>query len=149
MTNKSVEAEPSVPEQKLEILKDKELSSGQKLDDNPNVNVPQELLEALDENVDISVTPDNSQDINIKEEDMSGKDEEAEPIVQTDKKGNLIFTCNICRTYKGNVDLTRKHQEEAHGKYEYPCKNPHCAAVYKTKGGLNKHVKMHIKVTST
>ena len=66
--------------QKLEILKDKELSSGQKLDDNPNVDVPQELLEALDENVDISVTPDNSQDINIKE-DMSGKDEEAEPIV--------------------------------------------------------------------
>ena len=64
-----------------------------------------------------SVTPDNSQDINIKEEDMSVKDDAAEPIVQMDKKGDLIFMCNICHTYKGTVDLTRKHQEEAHGEY--------------------------------
>ena len=59
-----------------------------------------------------SVTPDNSQDINIKEEDMSVKDDAAEPIVQMDKKGDLIFMCNICHTYKGTVDLTRKYQEE-------------------------------------
>ena len=147
--NKSGQAEAMTTEteETLKILKDKVISSG--LDDNDNQD-DQNVDDRIVDNVaQESVTPDNSQDINIKEEDTSVKDDAAEPIVQTDKKGNLIFTCNICHTYKGTVDLTRKYQEKAHGEYEYSCKNPHCAAVYKTKGGLNKHVKKHIEVTPT
>ena len=153
------EARATETDETLQILKDKELPTH--LDDDANLgdedvddgnvdDVAQEpVLETVDKPVDKPFTPDISQDFNIKDEDISAKDDAAEPIVQTDKKGNLIFMCNICHTYKGTVDFTRKHQEEAHGEYEHSCKNPHCAAVYKTKGGLNKHIKKHIKVTPT
>ena len=145
--NKSDQAETMTTETEgtLKILKDKVISSG--LDEGDNQDDQNVDDGIVDDVAQDSVTPDNSQDINIKEEDMSVKDNAAEPIVQMDKKGNLIFMCNICCTYKGTVDLTWKHQEEAHGEYEYSCRNPHCAAVYKTKGGLNKHVKKHIEVT--
>ena len=79
--NKSDQAETMTTETEgtLKILKDKVTSSGLDEDDNQDdQNVDARIVDDVAQD---SITPENSQDINIKEEDMSGKDEEAEPIV--------------------------------------------------------------------
>ena len=98
------EARATETDETLQILKDKELPTH--LDDDANLgdedvddgnfdDVAQEpVLETVDKPVDKPFTPDISQDFNIKDKDISAKDDAAEPIVQMDKKGNLIFTCN-------------------------------------------------------
>ena len=132
----------------MKVFSDKELSSDQQLEPSDNPEIKQELPEAGAAAAKMMEDQDISYDTTVKDDDMS-KEEELEPIVQMDKKGNLIFTCNICWTYKGSVDNTRQHQEDAHGEYAFACKNLLCTAAYKTKGGLNKYIKKHIEVTPT
>ena len=69
--------------------------------------------------------------------------------VTTDLTGNFIYTCNICKVYKGNEEQTRLHLATDHSDYAHSCKHPYCVESFKTMLGLNKHSKTHKIITPT
>ena len=102
-----------------------------------------------------TVIDDNDQDLGVdilntsKEWKDSKEDMDTEIPVTTDLTGNFIYTCNICKVYKGNEEQTRLHLGSEHSDYAHSCKHPYCLQSFKTLSGLNKHSKTHEIITPT
>ena len=90
-----------------------------------------------------AVLHDNDQDLGVDILNTSKEEMDSEIHVTTDLKGNFIYTCNICKVYKGNKEQTRLHLATDHSDYAHLCKHPYCIRAFKTISDLNKHSKTH------
>ena len=97
------------------------------LENTPSVNEPEKLSVLQDVVID-----DTDQDLGVdilntsKELKDSKEEMDTEIPVTTDLKGNFIYTCNICKVYKGNEEQTRLHLVTDHSDYAHSCKHPYC-----------------------
>lgn len=80
-------------------------------------------------------------DLNVSK-DFKKTDDDDIP-VQTDSRGNMIYTCNIFHIYKGTADQVKSHMATDHSEYPYVGKIQLCVRAFKTASGLNKHSKKH------
>ena len=103
---------PDVPED--DTLK---LAKDQTIKDQSDI-VPSELNEDPENDND-------NMDLNVSKDSKTDDDDDDIP-VQTDSRGNMIYTCNICHIYKGTADQVKSHMATDHSEYPYVCKNLLC-----------------------
>ena len=93
----------------------------------------------LDTGANCSQEDEASASLNSSLNSRVDKMDDNEPKTSTD--GCIIFTCNVCQTFKGTLDESRRHQSESHPDFPHMCNNAMCVGAYKTPSGLLKHNK--------
>ena len=93
----------------------------------------------LDTSANCSQEDEANASLNSSLNSSVDKTDDNEPKTSTD--GCIIFTCNVCRTFKGTLDELRRHQSESHLDFPHMCNNAMCVGAYKTPSGLLKHNK--------
>ena len=143
-----VDKHPSTVKSVKDITSSPEVEND--LENTASVTAPDKLSMLKDAVID-NTDQDLGVDIlNTSKESKDSKEEmDTEITVTTDSKGNFIYTCNICKVYKGNKEQTRLHLVTDHSEYSHSCKHPYCVQSFKTLLGLNKHSKTHEIVTPT
>ena len=142
------------------VLVDKHPSTGKSIKDitlPPEVENDPENMASVTESDRLkdAVIDNTDQDLGVdilntlKESKDSKEEMDTDITVTTDSKGNFIYTCNICKVYKGNEEQTRLHLVTDHSEYSHSCTHPYCVQSFKTLSGLNKHSKTHKIVTPT
>ena len=115
--------------------------SSAKLDTSEN-----QINDSKDDDANLSVNDGNTS-LNSSLNSSQEKDEDSES--KTNVDGQMIFTCNVCRTFKGTLDESRWHQSENHPDFPHVCTSIMCLGAYKTPSGLLKHINRRHLATGT
>ena len=118
-----------------QVADDDNAEDNSKLDTSANA----EDNSKLDTSANCSQEDEANASLNSSLNSSVDKMDDNEPKTSTD--GCIIFTCNVCRTFKGTLDESRRHQSESHLDFPHMCNNAMCVGAYKTPSGLLKHSK--------
>ena len=105
-----------------------------------------QINDSKDDDANLSVNDGNTS-LNSSLNSSQEKNEDGES--KTNVDGQMIFTCNVCRTFKGTLNDSRQHESKNHPDLPHVCTSIMCLGAYKTPSGLLKHINRRHLVTGT